>query len=52
MVRTAGGGQHLSETHLFRPISAAPSHGPEPSLAPHRISLRLRLGCDSPSRGE
>ncbi|MDE2667939.1 MAG: hypothetical protein OXI69_17500 [Acidobacteriota bacterium] len=32
---------------------AAQSHDPEPSRAPHRISLRLRLGfCDSPSRGE
>jgi len=30
----------LSEAPLFRPVSAAPSHGPESSLAPHRISLR------------
>ena len=30
----------LPETPPFRPVSAAPSHGPEPRLAPHRISHR------------
>ena len=40
MIRPPGRGRYLFETPLFRPVSGALSHGPDPSIAPHRISLR------------